>query len=143
MKSTSNWKLIALMVFIAALAPQALTAGEIQCPRGNAPLRGTYMSHGTGTVVGLGPIATVGLNTYDGKGNLVNTYTVSVNGVIRSATVTGTYTVNGDCTGTVTLENLNYYFVVAPDGSKSFWIENEPTTVFSGSVVRLGHADSD
>ncbi len=142
-KSPLNRSLLALVVFAAALASQAVWAGDKKCPLGNATLRGTYMSHGSGTVVGVGPVAAVGLIIYDGKGNLTNPFTVSVNGAIDSVPATGTYTVNSDCTGTVTQTGGNYHFVVAADGSKVFWIETDPGTVISGSAVRLGHADDD
>jgi hypothetical protein len=41
---------------------QALQAGasEAMCPRGDATLRGTYMSKGGGSVVGVGPVAFIG-----------------------------------------------------------------------------------
>ena len=57
-------------------------------PSGNATLRGTYMSHGSGTVVGVGPVVAVGLIIYDGKGNLINPFTFSVNGAIDSVPAT-------------------------------------------------------
>jgi len=143
MKSAFNWKLLALTVFTASLAPQALMATEAKCPLGNATLRGTYMSHGSGTIVGVGPVVAVGLIMYDGKGNLVNPFTLSVNGNISNNTAIGTYTVNSDCTGTVTQTGGNFNFVVAANGSQVFWIEIDPSTVVSGSAQRLGHADSD
>jgi hypothetical protein len=78
-----------------AVEPEAL------CPRLNATLVGTYMSHGTGTVVGVGPVAAVGTITYDGHGDLDNPFTLSVNGSVSTFNQTGTYTVKSDCTGTV------------------------------------------
>ena len=143
MKSLLNRNLLALVVLAAALTSQAVWAGDSKCPLGNATLRGTYMSHGSGTIVGVGPVVAVGLIMYDGKGNLVNPFTLSVNGTISSNTAIGTYTVNSDCTGTVTQSGGDFNFVVAADGSQVFWIEIDPSTVISGSAQRLGHADSD
>jgi hypothetical protein len=144
LKSLLNGNLLALVAFTAALTPQALKAADAdgQCPLQNATLLGTYMSSGTGTIVGVGPIAAVGTITYDGKGNSVNTYTVSVNGAIsRGVTVTGPYTVNRDCTGTLAQsDGLNYDFVVAPDGSAVFWIETDTGVVISGTEVRFRHS---
>ena len=98
------------------------------------------MSHGTGTVVGLGPVSAVGTITYDGNGNLINPFTASVNGAIfRGVTQTGTYTVNPDCTGTVVQGGAHYDFVVAPDASTVFWIETDAGTVVTGTAVRLRH----
>ena len=131
---------IAVMTFAAA--PETLKAADAdgECPRQNATLSGTYMSHGTGTVVGLGPVSAVGTITYDGNGNLINPFTASVNGAIfRGVTQTGTYTVNPDCTGTVVQGGAHYDFVVAPDASTVFWIETDAGTVVTGTAVRLRH----
>jgi hypothetical protein len=110
------------------------------CPAGNATLRGPLMTQATGYIVGVGPIAVVGLMTYDGKGGGVLVSTLSVNGAISQGTFTATYTVNSDCTMTQTMSNgTNYVGVVAPDGSTSYWMEIDPGTVISGTSVRLGH----
>jgi hypothetical protein len=124
-----------------AAAPQALKAdnADALCPLGNATLRGTYMSRAEGTVVGVGPLAAVGWLTYDGKGNVVNGFTISVNGVISSGTISGPYTVNSDCTGSTNLSGSNYYFIVTPDGSTVNWIASDPGSVFSGTEIRLRH----
>jgi hypothetical protein len=129
----------ALAAMTLAAAPQALKATDVLCPLQNATLRGTYMVTGTGTIVGVGPASAVGTITYDGKGNSLNTFTVSVNGAIsRGVTVTGPYTVNRDCTGSLAQsDGTNYDMVVAPDGSTVFWIETDTGTVISGTEVRL------
>jgi hypothetical protein len=131
----------AVMTFAA---PQALKATDTDgpCPLQNATLRGTYMVTSTGTIVGVGAVTAVGTITYDGKGNSVNTFTVSVNGTIsRGVTVTGPYSVNRDCTGTLAQSDGSHYdFVVAPDGSTVFWIETDAGVVLSGTEVRLGHS---
>jgi len=99
------------------------------------------MSHGTGTVVGVGPVAAVGTITYDGEGHLVNPFTLSVNGSVSTFTQTGTYSVNRDCTGTVVQAGAHYNFVVAPDGSTVFWIETDAGTILSGTAVRMKPMD--
>jgi hypothetical protein len=56
----------------------------------------------TGTVVGIGPRAAVGVLTLDGAGHLVNGFaTSSLNGTVAAETFSGTYTVNANCTGTI------------------------------------------
>ena len=50
----------------------------------------------------LGPSAEVGVQYFDGKGNVTFTYNGSTNGSIGPGTGTGTYQVNDDCTGTFT-----------------------------------------
>lgn len=114
-------------------------ASSAQCPLGNATKSGTYLVSGTGVIVGLGPISAVGEITYDGSGNSIATVTLTVNGTIHSGvTVTGTYTVNSDCTGSHSeSDGAHYDFVVTPDGNTASWIEVDSGTVVSGTEVRL------
>jgi hypothetical protein len=138
-KSQLNRNLLALVVFTAALAPQALRAAEALCPRQNATLRGTYLVAGSGTIVGVGPISAVGEVTFDGRGNSIATYTASINGTIyKGVTVTGAYTVNPDCTAShAESDGSHYDYVVAPDGKTVTWIKTDPGAVVSGTEVRL------
>jgi len=128
-----------------AAAPRTLEAADPDalCPRQNATLVGTYMSHGTGTVVGVGPVSAVGTITYDGHGNLINPFTISVNGAVSALTQTGSYTVNRDCTGTVVQGGAHYDFVVAPDASTVFWIETDAGTIVTGTAVRMKPTDAE
>jgi hypothetical protein len=128
---------VAAMTFVAV--PQALKADEAPCPLLDATLHGTYMAHGSGTVLGLGPVASNGMTTFDGKGHAVNTFSASINGEIhRGVTVGGTYTVNPDCTGTrLASDGSTYDFVVMPDGSTFSSIEVDSGTVILGSAVRF------
>jgi hypothetical protein len=78
--------------------------------------------------------------TFDGKGNVVNTFTRSVNGAISRGSVTGLYTVNSDCTSPLSQSNGTHYDrVVAPDGSRFNVIETDTGTIISGTAMRLGH----
>jgi hypothetical protein len=129
----------ALAGITVALAPQVLNAAESQCPLGTATLKGTYVVSGTGMVVGVGSVTAVGLHTWDGQGKTVAAYTLSVNGnIYRGVTVTGSYSVNPDCTGSLTESDGSHYdFVVLPDGNKATWIRTDAGTVVSGTEVRL------
>lgn len=131
----------ALATISLAVAPMSLRAAETPCLLQNATLHGTYVVYGTGTIVGVGPIAAVGEHTYDGQGHTVATYTLSVNGtIIRGVTVTGAYTVNPDCTMTLSeSDGSTYDFVVAPDGRTATWINTGSGTVVTGTEVRLSH----
>jgi hypothetical protein len=135
----------ALASFALATVPQALKAADPEplCPRLNATLVGTYMSHGTGTVVGVGPVAAVGTITYDGEGKLVNPFTLSVNGSVARYSQTGTYTVKSDCTGTVVQAGAHYDFVVSPDASTVFWMETDPGTIITGTASRMKPTDAE
>jgi hypothetical protein len=139
---TKRLVIFALAAMTFAAAPQALKAADpdAACPLQNATLRGTYIAQGTGSIVGVGPISTVGVMTFDGKGTGVLTSTLSLNGAISRGTFSGPYTVNSDCTMTMTLSNgTNYDGVVAPDGSIGNWIETDTGTVLSGTIRRIRH----
>ena len=82
-------------LLVLGLIPR-VQAGECS----NASLKGAYGLSCEGTVVGVGPLAVIGVFTADGKGNGAEVETISFNDVITTgATFTVTYTVNADCTG--------------------------------------------
>jgi len=125
----------------ASVIPQALQAGasEALCPRGDATLRGTYMSKGGGSVVGVGTVAFIGTVYFDGKGGITNPYTVSFAGTISRVVGKATYTVKSDCTATFTTTDDTQHFDmrVSPDGRKVDYIETDAGTVISGSASRV------
>jgi hypothetical protein len=102
MKRITASPLIALLcvAFAATLAPAA-TAEDHACS--NRSVAGSYGYTTTGTRLGIGPVAGVGVFTLDRTGDLSGKQTVSFNGVIANETYTGTYAVNSDCTGAATL----------------------------------------
>ena len=74
---------------------------------------------------------------FDGKGGVVNPFTISVSGAISREDLTATYTVKSDCTATLNGAN-NFDMRVSPDGSKVDYIETDAGTVVSGSASRVG-----
>jgi len=88
----------------------------------NASLKGAYGLSCEGTLVGVGPLAVIGVLTADGKGNGSEVETISFNGMITTgATFTVTYTVNADCTGSFVSTGLGAVFhndVVLDDNKK-------------------------
>ena len=127
----------ATMVISLAICAESLQATPL-CPLGDATLHGTYIVSGTGTVGGA-PIAAVGEITWDGAGNSIATYTASLNGAIhKGVTVTGTYIVHPDCTGShAESDGSHYDFVMTPDGKRTTWISTDTGGVVSGTTVRL------
>jgi hypothetical protein len=112
-----------LAAVLALAAPHGVAADNDQ--RGqecsNRILRGEYGFLVSGTR-GIGPIATetfvgVGLRIYDGSGGLTDKGTfhgqvTGVQGGEGEDAVTGTYQVNGDCTGTTTVFIPNVPFPI-------------------------------
>src|SRR5579863_4785309 len=74
----------------------------------NASLQGTFAYTSTGSIASppeiAGPIAEVGTQVFDGKGGTTATATISSNGSMTQLAITGTYTLNADCTGTMALQ---------------------------------------
>jgi len=70
------------------------------------------------------PFAQSGRETYDGQGLISGAATASLNGTIVRSTYTGTYTVNPDCSGTVTFtDNFNqtfHYDIFIKDDDREF-----------------------
>jgi hypothetical protein len=134
----------ALAALTLALAPLTVRATDARCPLLNATLHGTYVVSGSGTIAGVGQVAALGEHTWDGQGHTVATNTISANGNILNVTVTGTYTVNPNCTASLAESDGSHYkFVVAPDGNTASWIEIDPGTVVSGTEVRMKARDGE
>lgn len=98
--SNSLAAIFAVALIVGAAAPAH--AGGPPCSLARAA--GTWGFTDNGTVVGVGPRIAVGVLTLDSAGNLVNgAGTSSLNGSIANETFSGTYTVNPDCTGTISV----------------------------------------
>jgi len=135
------WVLAATTVAMASLTAKAADA---RCPLLNATLNGTYVVSGSGTITGVGQVTALVEHTWDGQGHTVATNTISANGNILHVTVTGTYTVNPNCTASLAeSDGTHYKFVVAPDGNTASWIEIDPGTVVRGTEVRLKPVSED
>jgi len=85
--------------FVLSMGPSAQAASG-KCSL--SKLAGTYGLTTTGSILGIGPVAAVGLITFDASGNISGSQTRSLNGDVADETFTGTATVNPDCTGTDT-----------------------------------------
>jgi hypothetical protein len=122
--------LLAVSMFYAQSVVAQEQSGKVnQCS--NATLWGRFGYTSVGTLLDsyvppplAGPLAEVGRQTFDGKGNTDATATLSTNGNITDVTVAGTYTVNANCTGTMTLKvspfdsTVHADFVIGDDGAE-------------------------
>jgi hypothetical protein len=127
--------LIFVTVFVLLIAPVVHATDNQACS--NASVQGTYEFSASGTIVGVGPTAGVGLFTSDGKGNISGKDTSSFNGAIVRETFTATYTVNADCSGSATAvfqgpvpRTIHVDFVVVDNGKQVFNILTD-----SGDIV--------
>ena len=96
-----------------------------------ATLKGTWGFVFNGTIIGFGPIAVVGVATFDGAGNLSRDERAVVNGnMLPRELITGTYTVNNNCTGTTSdsIGNSSEFVIVAHH-KEMFAIGTKPGSV--------------
>ncbi len=89
------------------LATLFLSLAAVARAQGGGPCSATAVAGNwaysyTGTI-GTAPVAAVGNGTLDRNGNWSGTQTSSLSGLISSDTLSGTVTVNSDCTGTLTV----------------------------------------
>jgi hypothetical protein len=141
MKSTHS--VAAFAVAFAAVLSLRVSAQAQGKTCSNTTLKGSYGYTGTQILTPpaiAGPFATVGRQAFDGQGNTTAAGTTSVNGQILKVTFTGTYNVNPDCTGSMTVLVLpvnitgHYYFVIDDDGTELRAISKDPGSVGSTLV---------
>lgn len=144
--------LILLIAGISATAqiadgPTKTPAPPFTC--NNATLTGGFATRGSGFAPAnpmdptspLVPFANVSLMTFDGQGGLTNAAVNSGNGTIVPVNNAGTYELNADCTGTMTIAApvgvLTFYLVVADRGREFFMISTVRSVVtVEGSRVQ-------
>ena len=119
----------------AALGPQAC---------GVYTVRGSYLfaTHGWNIVGGVAqPKAIVEGIDFNGDGTLVSPFaTVSINGtILHSSGSLGTYTVNTDCTGTLSFTGGPSFDIFVEQNGKQLWmIQTGPgSPVFEGTATRV------
>jgi hypothetical protein len=138
---------ILLALLTVALATSTLSAHASGCS--NWTIRGTYAAtiHGQilqsdGSILKVDGIVKA---TYDGYGNFVQYDAVSVNGNLPPGwrPGSGTYSVNPDCTGTLTIvvsgmPDLHGQFIVAQSGNTIHQVVTDPgfNTTAEGERLR-------
>jgi len=123
------WVLAVSMFSAQSVVAQEQSGKLKECS--NATLHGSFGYTSTGTLLPsyvpppfAGPFGEVGRQTFDGNGNTDATATLSANGNINTVTIQGTYTVNPDCTGSMTLNvspldaTVHADFVIDDDGAE-------------------------
>jgi len=114
-------------------------------------LNGPYATEGQGTVVAQlpgfptppFPFGEVVVDHFNGAGSFFGDAKVNAGGVVLDVPVTGTYTVNSDCTGTLTVNTslglvLHNAIVVIGGGQRVILTETDPFAVIQRRSERLG-----
>ena len=126
--------------FTVAAVPGAFAKG---CS--NASVKGSYGFLFNGTILGgpfAGPATIVGIAKFDGAGNWTRTEIANVNGQpLPSETVTATYSINEDCTGSTSDAQGHSSFLVLVNNGKE--ILSEGTDRGSVATITLKKQFSD
>jgi len=146
----------ALVVWVPAVKHAVATPAVVHAQNGNggcslASLNGPYAYSAQGTLVtsvlGLpapAPWGEVSLLNFNGTGAFSASATVNVGGVaLNSIPVTGTYTVNKDCTGSFRIplnaqDTITEAIILVGGGERFVLTHTESFAVISGRGERLG-----
>ena len=106
---------------------------------GIAGKKGIFAANLFGKINGTGPIAYLAQLTLNGTGKVTGTGTFNVNGVTMMASITGTYTDNSNCTGTIKITatgfgTLNFFYVGVSLGKKLYLVETDTNTIVAGNM---------
>ena len=139
--------LAAVGLLATGLAPSTAAAPSAGIPQGGShSLRSLHGEHGftyDGAILGVGPIAASGPIQFDGRGNLSASYATNVNGVQFRGTFVGTYTVNADGSGSVTLQlprlglQAHGDFVLVDNGKGTFFSCTDAGFSITGQTRRM------
>ena len=107
----------------------------------DATLHGTYLFAQNGIEIKGNdqvPFAIAGHDVFDGNGEVKGRASGNSNGeTFRNSSLSGTYSVKANCTGTVTFrDGTRYDMFIAPDGSKFAFVRTNPEFVSAGFELR-------
>jgi hypothetical protein len=152
MRSTSL-KIVALRKHLPVSAALALAAGLTLPSMALADectaetIRGVYMFHASGYNIMSGtplPKAIIETLVFDGLGNVSTpAVSLSINGAIIQPPQgsPGNYTVDADCTGTLTFaDGPKFDLQITPNGKQINLLQTNPATVMQGTAQRVSRA---
>ena len=119
----------------------ALVRGVVTC--GLTGKKTIYAAELLGKINGTGPIGYVFQAILDGKGGVSGTGTFDVNGAYSIGAISGTYTQNSDCTGTLQIttpqpipDKLNFATVVVNSGKEILLLETDAAAAVAGNMQK-------
>jgi hypothetical protein len=151
MKRRGLWAAGVVLLLVALAGVLAMGTGyakdETEAAKcSEATLKGTYLFAGDGVAIKGDdqlPFSYAGYEVFDGQGKVKQVFTLNINGkkVIRNETISGTYTVEADCTGTATYaDGSRYDQFIAPDGSQLTFVQTHPKNLVTASFEPRGSA---
>jgi hypothetical protein len=151
MKPRGLWAAGVVLVVVGLVGVLAIGTGyakdeteAVKCSE--ATLHGTYLFAADGVEIKGNdqlPFAYAGYEVFDGNGKVNQVFTLNINGkkVIRNETISGTYSVEADCTGTATYaDGTRFDQFIAPDGSELTFVGTHPKRLVTASFEPRGTA---
>jgi hypothetical protein len=134
--------ILVLLTFSKHVIPKVQAHESESCSV--ASLNGAFGLVLKGTVLNVGPIVAVGVSTFDGKGHFVADQTVNVNGSVFQEQLTGTYTVNRNCTGIADVVGAGpHSFVLIDSGKEMDLMDNNSAEVLTIHFTKVGSGMND
>jgi hypothetical protein len=134
--------LLVLLTFSKHVIPKVQAHESEGCSI--ATLNGAYGLVLKGEVFNVGPIVAVGVSTFNGKGHFVADQTVNLNGNVVQAPLTGTYTVNRNCTGIADVVGTGPHSFVIIDGGKQMdLMDDNSAEVLTIHFTTIGSGTND
>ena len=126
---------------IASMCAVGMAGDDGGCS--NRLLNGSYGVLASGTVIGVGPVALVGVFNFDGDGRVTGIVIQKVNGNNVQLTFTGSYNVDSNCVGTdvTTLSNgqiASHAYAVVSSGKEFYILNTTPPGATSNVVSGVG-----
>lgn len=117
----------------------ALAQGKTTCT--NAGIKNTFGFRGGGYTSSLEPYAYAGQVKVDGLGGITGSESASFGGTIESFSLTGTYSVNSNCTGSATFTGstgtvAHTNFVIVNGGQSIMQIQTDANTILTNFVQK-------
>jgi hypothetical protein len=127
----------------AGYAKDEDAASRAKCSE--ATLEGRYLFAQNGVDISGNdqrPFAIAGYEVFDGNGKVNAVFSANLNGnVTRNETISGTYTVKADCTGTATYaDGTRFDQFIAPDGSQLTFVQTKPSEFVEAAFEPRGTA---
>jgi hypothetical protein len=142
-----KFRVLLVLLVLGMMATQTLSAHAVNCS--NFTIKGTYAFTIHGQIFldnGAPPLVIDGIaqTTFDGHGNLAQVDAAATNGGMAPGwrPGTGTYAVNSDCTGTMTLNvegmaPLHLQIVVAQSGNTLHAVVIDPGFAVTSDAERV------
>jgi len=140
---------IIFFAVLVALTPAVQAHG---CAMSDVAGNYGYTSSGTIVTPPVGVFATVGHVTFSPSGTLSGAQTTSIAGNFFDETVSGTYSVNSDCTGIATVNIYHGTTLARTTNLNLVWVDNEKEvraifltagTVITIDAKKMSHEERD